>query len=123
MRWPRSWHPEDPAPHRAAVFILPLIAHRLPLPTPLIAPSPIPPLKRYPESRCRGITAGLLERGLEVRLRGLQSIIVLYECHWGNLRRELTGDSLDHRIARYGDLASPKRQRSGQLWLGTQVSN
>src|SRR5208337_3095417 len=76
MRWPRSWHPEDPAPHRAAVFILPLIAHRLPLPTPLIAPSPIPPLKRYPESRCRGITAGLLERGLEVRLRGLQSIIV-----------------------------------------------
>ena len=37
-----------PAPHRAAVFILLLIALRLPIPTPLIAPSPIPPLKRYP---------------------------------------------------------------------------
>ena len=30
-------------PHRAAVFILPLIALRPPLSAPLIAPSPIPP--------------------------------------------------------------------------------
>ena len=49
--------------------------------------------------------------------------IVLYGRHRGNLRREFTGDSLDHRIARYGDLASPKRQWSGQLWLGTQAPN
>jgi IS605 OrfB family transposase len=38
-------------------------------------------------------------------------------------RREFTGDSLDCRIERYGDLAMRTWQWSGQLWLGTQAPN
>src|SRR4051794_5551977 len=40
-----------------------------------------PVLKHFPWSRARGIAAGLLESGLEVRLRGFQSIfIILLRC-------------------------------------------
>jgi len=59
----------------------------LPRPSVSHGPStaPLPPLepslrslvaKRYPWSRLRGTAAGLLEHRLEVRLRGLQSILV-----------------------------------------------
>src|SRR5208337_2359320 len=62
-------------------------APALPRPSVSHGPStaPLPPLepslrslvaKRYPWSRLRGTAAGLLEHRLEVRLRGLQSILV-----------------------------------------------
>src|SRR4051812_37484951 len=46
-------------------------------------PSPFEPAlrpaveKQFPRPRAHGIAAGLLERGLEVRLRGLQSIFIM----------------------------------------------